>query len=167
MASNGKGQDRPPDSRQTVWNCSTQLDTLRSCLPGPHRYCEAQPCPAPKAILEARAAMTDMVVHLSEAVSEVKPKPARCRTPAKLRRPPTRKELLAMLRSESIRRENSAYQINDGGLLIDLAYAAANSTKRSITWRGIRFPLRVGIWLTVLDPETLKPLVSTQGGVVL
>ncbi len=102
--------------------------------------------------------MTANVIRLKVKVrAEKKPRPARA---------PSRKRWLDLLRAESQRRAWTGYSLSEKTPLIDLARAAAYSTKRSITWNGIRFPLRHGLWLVVLDPETGTPLISTSGGMV-
>ena len=78
----------------------------------------------------------------------------------------SRQQLLDTLRAECKRREGTKYSLSENTLLIELAKDAARSSKRSITWYGIRFPLRNGIWITVLDPETGKPLISAPGGLL-
>jgi hypothetical protein len=83
----------------------------------------------------------------------------------------TRGQLLAYLRAESARLSAEYARTGDrpvltSGLLYDLARTAAHCTRKSITYRGIRFPLLCGWALQVLDPETRRPLVSTGGGFV-
>lgn len=104
-------------------------------------------------------------------VIEFAPKPAkkkRGRRPSiKFPKKTTRELLLEALRYESKIRSGIAWQsITKDSLLFDLAQAAMYSRKRHITWRGIRFPLIHSIWLQVLDPETGKILVQTNGGIL-
>lgn len=84
----------------------------------------------------------------------------------KVDRETTRKKLLRSLRAESRSRAFSRYSMDENTPLVELARAAAYSTRRSIIWMGIRFPLRSFLYVDVLDPETGKPLISTKGGIV-
>lgn len=77
-----------------------------------------------------------------------------------------RNALLNELRRESDAHAWSGYLPTTKGLLFDLARFAANSPARSIVWRDIRFPLRHSMWLAVCDPDTGKPLIMTQGGIL-
>lgn len=81
-------------------------------------------------------------------------------------RPLNRAELLSQLRRESDMRSGTQYSTYENSLLVDLARRAAYSRGRSILWRGILFPLRHSLWIVVIDPDTGKPLVSTQGGIL-
>lgn len=81
-------------------------------------------------------------------------------------RPSRRDELLRRLRAESQVRSHSRYSHRENTLLVGLARTARYSTRRSIRYLGVRFPLRVGLWLDVLDPETGKVLISTNGGLL-
>lgn len=79
----------------------------------------------------------------------------------------SQQKLLAELRRQSKKMEGKRYSFKDEGILIDLAYAAAYRRGRHVTWRGIRFPLRHSLILTVLDPETGLPLIGVPGGFLL
>jgi len=96
---------------------------------------------------------------------------ARSKRPKIKTRPRTggsRSWLLNALRQESYAHQRTTYSMTlSHGLLFDLARAAAYCQSRSVTWRGIRFPVRYSWWLTVLDPETKKPLISVPGGIIL
>lgn len=92
---------------------------------------------------------------------------------AKKRRPTNavggrrRAVLLDRLLWESRTRSGTGYsKYETGSPLIELANAAAYASGRHIVWRGIRFPLRHGLFLAVLDPRTRKPLIFTNGGIV-
>lgn len=83
----------------------------------------------------------------------------------------TRGELLSALRAEREQFIAEAWRTGrapavTSGLLFDLAKAAAHCRKKTIIWRGVRFPLLCGFSLQVLDPETRKTLVGTGGGFV-
>lgn len=104
-------------------------------------------------------------------VIEFAPKPAKeKRTRRPTAKPPKKSEralLLEQLRRESRIRSGRTWRtIDKQSLLFSLANAAMYSSKRHITWRNIRFPLRHSWWLQVLDPETGEILVQTSGGVL-
>lgn len=124
-------------------------------------------CGLPRKSAFKVAAMTATIVHLRATTRIVEPALVQTKPVRKPNRPLTRQQILHRLRAESARRGNSGYRFSEKGFLIELAYAAAHSTQRSILWRGIRFPLRQGIWLAVLDPETGKGLVNTTGGMLI
>ena len=90
--------------------------------------------------------------------------PAKCMSPARRMR---RQALLGELRKESEALSGKRYSIHDNSLIAELARAAAYSRKKKVNWRGISFPLANGWLLTVLDPDTGRPLVSTPGGALL
>lgn len=107
--------------------------------------------------------MSAKVIQLTIKTDKAKPR----KSTKKPKRPTAsaRKRLLSALRSESRARWCSGYSMDENTPLVELARAAAYSTKRFVTWGGIRFPLRHGWYLTIIDPETGAPLISTKGGV--
>ena len=78
----------------------------------------------------------------------------------------SRAELLDCLRLESRQRAGTAYSFEENTPLVELAYFAFCARKRSVSWRGIRFPLRHSLWIVVLDPESFEPLISAPGGIL-
>lgn len=74
--------------------------------------------------------------------------------------PSARRQMLAKLRCDSDLARGGHRISND---LIELSRLAkyAHARQRSINWRGIRFPLAIGLAInSVLDPETGRPLVG-------
>lgn len=78
-----------------------------------------------------------------------------------------RDQLLSELRRQSVALTGKRYSMKDDGILIDLAYAASYAKRGHVFFRGVRFPLHRGWFVTVMDPETFKPLISVPGGILL
>lgn len=77
--------------------------------------------------------------------------------------PPTGLRLLSILRQQSARTGGGRFVRHQAPELWDLAIAAAPRRGKFLRYRGIKFPLRYGIWTYVTDPHTDKTLVAVQG----
>lgn len=72
-----------------------------------------------------------------------------------------RQQTLCRIRKESDRALLSQHVMSDDLQIMAYLAKVAPPRARSISWRGIRFPLRQGFAInSVLDPETGRPLVG-------
>jgi len=82
----------------------------------------------------------------------------------KSKAPPTGPRLLSVLRWQSARIGRRRFARHQAPELWDLSMAAAGRRGKFLRYRGIKFPLRHGIWVYVADPHSYETLVAAQGG---
>ena len=76
-----------------------------------------------------------------------------------------RRQLLMRLRRQSETIGCGLFRAELAPDLYELAqHASADHGRRFVSFRGIRFPLKFGIWKYIIDPETGETLVSVSGG---
>jgi hypothetical protein len=73
-------------------------------------------------------------------------------------------QILLVLRNQAARIGPRGFSRDEAPELYDLAQLARASDGPSCVFRGIRFPLRCGLWKYVVDPLSREFLVATDGG---
>lgn len=83
----------------------------------------------------------------------------------KPRKPMTRRQLMRALHDEIARSGRPITSRHIAPLVFELADIAKAARGRTVIFRGVKFKLKIGLWLNVCD-ETGEVIFSTSGGVL-
>lgn len=84
---------------------------------------------------------------------------------AKKCKPITRRQLMRQLRDEIARSGRTITSRQIAPLVFELADTAKAARGRTIFFRGVKFKLKIGLWLNVCD-ESGEIIFSTTGGLL-